>query len=142
MAKAHKHAGASASISTTLDAGKIAELAENAAKQAETIQVMIRLEESTPGRLIYSARNRLVRGAIEFMTFEVTLGGGNEARIVRTRILSYRQRRQWIFIIPLPWQMLAWNNYRSFMHELTESIQRNDVSARINVVELTQAAAR
>jgi hypothetical protein len=142
MAKAHKHAGATASISTALDASRIAELAENAAKQAETIQVMIRLEESSPGRLVYSARNRLLGGMAEFMTFEVRLSGDSDAHSVRTQILSYKQKRQWIFLIPLPWQMLGWGNYRNFMRGLTESIKKVDSSAQTSVIEFAQAAAR
>jgi hypothetical protein len=139
MAKAHKHAGASASITTKLNAGKIAELAEGAAKRAETIQVMIRLEESTPGRLVYSARNRLVGGLVEFMTFEVRLNGQGETRNVKTRILTYKQRRQWILVIPLPWQMLAWSNYKKFMHGLVESIRTQDAAAQVDVIELVRA---
>ena len=114
MAKRHKYAGASASISTGLDAGRIAQIAQRAAEHAETLQVSLRLEESTLGRLVFSARNRVVGGRIEFMAFEVVLKESNGIRTVKTRILNYKkQKRQWIFIIPLPWCMLAWSNYRS-----------------------------
>jgi hypothetical protein len=138
MAKRHKHAKASASISTGLDAGRIALVAEQAAKQAETIQVMLRLEESTPGRLVYSARNRLVGGLVEFMTFEVAMKESNGTRTVKTRILTYKQQRQWIFVVPLPWQMLAWSNYKKFMYALVSGIKAGDARAQANVVELVQ----
>ncbi len=139
MAKRHKYAGASASISTSLDADRIAEIAEQAAKQAETIQVMVRLEESTPGRLVYSARNRMLGGRVEFMTFDAKLKEAQGARTVETAILSYKQKRQYILgIIPLPWQMLAWSNYKKFMNALATGIKGADAAAHANVVELAQ----
>jgi hypothetical protein len=137
VAGRHKHAAASASVSTSLDAARIAQIAEQAAKQAETLQVMVRLEESKPGRLVYSARNRIVGGLVEFMTFEVTLQEGSGTRNVKTRILSYKQKRQWLLIIPLPWQMLAWSNYKKFMYALVSGIGAEDANARTSVVEMT-----
>lgn len=136
MAKRHKHAGASASASTSLDPGRVARIAEQAAKEAETLQVMMRLEESTPGRLVYSARNRVLAGRVEFMTFDVTLRETKGTRTVQTRILSYKQKRQWVLIIPLPWQMLAWGSYKRFMYALADGIKQADPAARANVVEL------
>jgi hypothetical protein len=138
VARRHKYAGASASISTTLDPARIAQVAEQAAKEAETLQVMVRLEESTPGRLVYSARNRVVGGRVEFMTFSVTLKEDKGTQAVKTRILSYKQKRQWILIFPLPWQMLAWGNYKKFMYALASGIRRADAAAKTNVVELAQ----
>jgi hypothetical protein len=135
MAKRHKHAGASASIETSLDAAEIAQLCESAAKHAETLQVLIRLEESTPGRLVYSARNRVVGGRVEFMTFDVRLQDREQQRLVTTRIISYKQRRSWILFIPLPWQMMAWTNYRKFMYGLTESIRTVDARSTSRVAE-------
>lgn len=135
MAKRHKHAGASASISTNLDPASIAQIAEEAAREAETLQVIVRLEESTPGRLVYSARNRVLAGRVEFLTFDVSLKDGKGGRIVKTRILSYKQKRQWIFIVPLPWQMLAWSNYKRFMYALASGIEAADAAANANVVE-------
>jgi hypothetical protein len=139
MAKRHRYAGASASITTNLDAGRIAQIAEQAAKEAETLQVMVRLEESTPGRLVYSARNRVVGGRIEFMTFEVGLKASNGSQTVKTRILTYKQKRSWILFIPLPWQMIAWGNYKKFMHALASGIKAGDASAKSRVLEVTQA---
>src|SRR5664280_664699 len=139
MAKRHKYAGASASISTSLNIGTIAQIAERAAKEAETLQVLIRLEESTPERLVYSARNRVTGGRIEFMTFEVALKGDSGIRTVKTRILRYKQKRHWLLVVPLPWQMLAWSNYKQFMHALAAGIRAGDSSAKTNVVELVQA---
>lgn len=139
MAKRHKYAGASASVATSLDAARIARIAEEAAKEAETVGVMVRLEESTPGRLVYSLRNRVVGGRVEFMTFALTLKDENDHRTVRTRILSYKQKRSWIFVIPLPWQMLAWSNYKNFMYTLAAGIKSADASAQTHIVELAQA---
>jgi hypothetical protein len=139
VARRHKYAGASASISTSLDPGRIAEIAEQAAKQAETLQVMMRLEESTPGRLVYSARNRVVGGRIEFMTFEATLKESQGTRTVKTRILTYKQKRQWILVIPLPWRMMAWSNYKKFMYSLATGIKAADATAQTNVIELAQS---
>jgi hypothetical protein len=136
VAHRHKYAGASASISTGLDPERIAQIAEQAAKESETLQVMLRLEESKPGWLVYSARNRVLGGHVEFMTFDVRLKEGQGSRIVTTRILSYKQRRQWIFIVPLPWQMLAWSTYKKFMYTLATRIKAADAVARTNVVEL------
>lgn len=138
MGHRHRHAGASASVSTNLDPGRIAQIAEHAAKESETLQVMVRLEDSTPGRLVYSARNRVLGGRVEFMTFDVTLGESQGVRAVKTRILTYKQKRQWIFVIPLPWQMLAWSNYKKFMYVLAEGIKEADAVADISVVELAQ----
>jgi hypothetical protein len=135
----HKHAGASASFSTNLDPGRIAQIAEHAAKESETLQVMVRLEDSRPGRLVYSARNRVLGGRVEFMTFDVTLEEGQGMRAVKTRILRYRQKRQWFFIIPLSWQMLAWSTYKKFMYTIAAGITEADAVARINVVELAHA---
>jgi hypothetical protein len=139
VAKRHKHASASASVSTRLEPAKVAEIAEAAAKQAETIQVSVRLEQSAPGRLVYSARNRLVGGAVEFMTFEVTLKETDGVRNVRTRILTYKQVRNWVFVIPLPWRMVAWSTYRSFMYSLVSGITRHDATAKSNVLETAPA---
>lgn len=139
MAKRHKHAGASVSIATTLDAERIAQIAEQAAKQSESIQIMMRLEESTPGRLVYSVRNRVVGGRIEFMTFDVTLKENGGTRAVKTRILTYKQRRQWILIVPLPWRMQGWSSYRSFMYTLAAGVKQADGSARATVTELSPA---
>ena len=139
MATRHKYAGATASISTNLDAKDVAQIAEQAAKHAETLQVMLRLEESTPGRLVYSARNRVMGGRVEFMTFEVTLREDNGARTAKTRILRYKQKRSWILIIPLPWQMMAWSNYKNFMYALASGIKLKDATATANVIELAQA---
>jgi hypothetical protein len=140
MAKRHKYAGAAASILTELDPGRIAQIAEQAAKQAESLQVTVRLEESTPGRLVYSARNRILGGRVEFMTFDVTLNEEKGMRTVKTRILTYKQKRQRIMgIIPLPWQMLAWSNYRGFMHALAAGLKGADAAAQTQVVELVQA---
>jgi len=135
----HKHAGASASISTSLDPGRIAQIAEQAAKESETLQVMVRLEDSKPGRLVYSARNRVLGGRVEFMTFDVTLKETNGARFVSTRILTYKQKRQWILVIPLPWQMLAWGTYKKFMYALATRINAADSVAKANVVELAHS---
>jgi len=139
VARRHKYAGASASISTSLDPGSIAQIAEQAAKEAETLQVMMRLEESTPGRLVYSARNRVLGGRIEFMTFDATLKESQGTRTVRTRILSYKQKRQWILVIPLPWRMMAWSNYKKFMYSLASGIKAADATAQTNIVELAQS---
>jgi hypothetical protein len=140
MAKRHKYAGAAASILTELDPGRIAQIAEQAAKQAESLQVTVRLEESTPGRLVYSARNRILGGRVEFMTFDVTLNEEKGMRTVKTRILTYKQKRQRIMgIIPLPWQMLAWSNYKRFMHALAAGVKGADAAAQTHVVELVQA---
>lgn len=136
MAKRHKYAGASASISTSLDSSTIAQVCESAAKRAETLQVMIRLEESTSGRLVYSARNRVVGGRVEFMTFDVRLQEREHDRVVTTRILSYKQKRSWILFIPMPWQMVAWNNYRKFMYGVAEGIRTTDSQSKIQVAEL------
>ncbi|HUY10036.1 MAG TPA: hypothetical protein VMW80_11450 [Candidatus Dormibacteraeota bacterium] len=140
MARTHKYAGASAQISTGLDPTEIAALCEAAAKSSETIQALIRLEESKPGRLVYSIRNRVLGGRVEFMTFEVTMQPAGEGKRVRTRILTYKQKRQWILVIPLPWQMIAWNNYKRFMYALSEQISLRDSRAQTNVVEIASAA--
>jgi hypothetical protein len=59
---------------------------------------------------------------------------------VKTRILTYKQKRQRIMgIIPLPWQMLAWSNYKKFMHALATGIKGADAAARTTIVELAQA---
>ena len=136
MAKQHKYAGASVSISTRLDPRRVAEIAEQAAKEAESLQVMVRLEESTPDRLVYSARNRVLGGHVTFMTFDVGLNGDDGTRSVKTRILTYKQRRQWILIIPLPWQMLAWSTYKKFMYGLAAGMKEADSAALANVMEL------
>jgi hypothetical protein len=141
MAKQHKHAGASASITTRLDAKNIAEAAEAAAKAAESLQVIVRLEESTPGRLVYSARNRVVGGAVEFMTFEVALKDDGERRTIKTRILRYKQKRQWVVIVPLPWQMVAWTTYKKFMYGLSNDIKGRDTEAASRVLELAAASS-
>ncbi|HZU80347.1 MAG TPA: hypothetical protein VE991_10570 [Acidimicrobiales bacterium] len=139
MAKQHKYARASATVKTRLDASTIAEVAEQAAKQAESIQVMVRLEESAPGRLVYSSRNRVVGGVVEFMTFEVTMKENADGRVVSTRILRYKQKRQWLIVIPLPWQMVAWGTYKKFMYGFVNGIKAQDSQAATKVVELAMA---
>lgn len=136
MAKPHKHARASASVTTSLRPDEVASFCEMAAKSAETLQAMVRLEESAPGRLVYSVRNRLVGGRVEFMTFEVRLKEQEHNRVVTTRILSYKQKRNWILFIPMPWQMIAWGNYRKFMYTLAEGIRSTDSRSTTHVAEL------
>lgn len=136
MAQRHKYAGATAKISTTLDANRIATIAEEAAKGAETIQALVRLEESQPGRLVYSVRNRMLGGRVEFMTFHVTLKEDSGVRKIATQILTYKQKRQWLIVVPLPWQMIAWGNYKSFMHGLVKGIKSADPSASGTITEL------
>ncbi len=136
MAKNHKYAAASASVTTHLDPATIARICESAAKRAETLQAIVRLEESTPGRLVYSVRNRLVGGLVEFMTFEVRLQSRAQSQVITTRILSYKQKRSWILLIPLPWQMLAWSNYKKFMYTLTQAIRSADTKSTSRVTEL------
>jgi hypothetical protein len=138
--KQHKYAGASASISTDLDAGRIAEICEDAARQAETVQTMVRLEESKPGRLVYSVRNRLTGGRVEFMTFAVSVTDGNAPRRLATRILTYKVKRQWILVVPLPWRMMAWGNYKKFMNGLADGIRAADPRATARIVEMTGSA--
>lgn len=139
MEHRHKYAGASASISTHLNPEAIAQIAEHAAKEAESLQVMVRLEDATPGRLVYSARNRMLGGHVEFMTFDVVLKETEGTRTANTRILTYKQKRQWILIIPLPWQMVAWGTYKKFMYALTSGIKTADAEARTNVREFAEA---
>jgi hypothetical protein len=129
------------SITTNLGAERIAELCEQAAKRAETLQVMVRLEESAPGRLVYSARNRLVAGRVEFMTWEVVLKPAGDRQQLRTRLLSYKVKRQWILVIPLPWQMVAWRNYKDFMYQLQAAVRGADAAAVTSVVELAHQGA-
>ena len=138
--KQHKYASASASISTNLELTRIALICEDAAKRAETIQAMVRLEESKPGRLIYSVRNRLTGGRVEFMTFAVAVKEGGGLRQLATRILTYKVKRQWVFVVPLPWQMIAWGNYKKFMYGLADGIRAADPRATTKVIELTRSA--
>lgn len=138
MVKSHKFAGASATISTILDANRIASIAEDAAKGAETLQVLVRLEESQPGRLVYSMRNRVYGGRIEFMTFQVTQKESSGTRTVKTQILTYKQKRQWLIVIPLPWQMVAWGNYKKFMYGLANGIKVADPNSNSRIIEVRQ----
>jgi hypothetical protein len=133
MAKRHKNAGASASISTSLKSEEIVQIAEQAAKDAETLQVMMRLVKSTPERLVYAAQNRVTGGRVGFMTFEVVLKDDAGLRSVKTRILSYKQRRQWVLVVPLTWRMLAWSNYKAFMHAFVAGIREEDAKAKTQV---------
>ncbi len=133
--KRHKYAGASAIVTTACDPERIAQLAEEAAKRAGSVQVMIRLEEAQPGRLIYSARNRLLGGRIEFMTFTVTCDEVDGRRRISTRILTYKVKRNWVLVVPLPWRMIAWPNYRDFMYALRDLVVAEDQKAETSVIE-------
>jgi hypothetical protein len=73
---------------------------------------------------------------VEFMTFDVALKDENGTRTVKTRILSYKQQRSWILVVPLPWRMLAWSNYKKFMYTLAAGIKSIDAAAQTDVVEL------
>lgn len=136
MVRRHKYAGASASITTQLDAARVAEISEEVARGVENIGVIVRLEESKPGRLVYSVRNRIVAGRIEYMTFEVTLREAASAYQVKTKILTYKMKRNWILVVPLPWQMLGWGIYKRFMYQFADGVTRADPGARASVVEL------
>jgi hypothetical protein len=140
MAKRHKHAGASVTIETELGADRIAALCEDTARKVENVGVQVRLEDSKPGRLVYSVRNRLMGGRIEFMTFAVTLTESGGRHQVKTKILTYKMKRQWILIIPMPWQMQGWPIYRKFMHSLKAAVEAADGAASAQVVELEVAA--
>lgn len=133
--KRHKYAGASAVVTTTCTTDRIADLVEEAAKRSGNLQVMMRLEVSEPGRLVYSVRNRITGGRIEFMTFEVLCEEVDGHRRVSTRILSYKVKRNWVLFVPLPWQMIAWRNYRGFMYSLRDLVAAEDARAESSVVE-------
>lgn len=137
--KKHKFAGASVEISTKLDPSDVAGLCEVAAKEAGSLQVLVRLEESDPGRLVYSARNRPTGGRVEFLTFEVTMKDTEGKHLVRSRILSYKVQRDWVLFVPLPWRMMAWRNYRSFMYKLAALVRSSDPTGSATVVELAGA---
>lgn len=136
MARRHKYAAASASITTQLEAASVAGVAEEVARGIENFGVILRLEESKPGRLVYSVRNRLAAGRIEYMTFEVCLREAVGAYEVTTRILTYKMKRNWVLVVPLPWQMLGWGVYKRFMYEFANGVARLDPGARTRVVEL------
>ena len=136
MAPRHKYADASVAIATSLDAQRISQLCEEAAKQSETLHSLVRLEEVQPARLVYSVRSRMTGGFVEFMTFEVTLRESDGRRDVRTRLLRYKVKRQW----PMPWQMVSWVIYRNFMYALEAGVREVDPGAKTNVVELVGAS--
>jgi hypothetical protein len=136
MPQKHRYAGASALITTKLDSSRIGELSELAAKRSETLEVLISLEESTHGRFLYSARNRMTGGRIVYMKFEVSVREVSSLRSVKTRILSYKVNRTWLIVVPLPWQMTAWKNYRDFMYALAEGIKSADPEAKTAVTEI------
>jgi hypothetical protein len=135
MAPKHKYSGASASITTRLNALRIADVCEIAAKRSETLEILLRLEEKSPTRLLYSARKRMTGGHVVTMKFEVSVKEIDGVRNVRTRILSYKVNRTWILVIPLPWQMTAWRNYKEFMYALVDGIESDDAGATSFVVE-------
>jgi hypothetical protein len=128
----HKFELASCSITTQLDPATIAKLCEIAAKHSETIDTMARLEESSLGRLVYSLRNRLVGGRVEFMTFQVVLREENGRQQVETCILKYKLKRSW----PFPWEMIAWKSYRNFMQALVAEVKTADPDADTSIVEI------
>jgi hypothetical protein len=137
--KPHKHAKASAVIKTKLSSSNVAEIAARTAEQAQSIQQMVRLEESKPGELTFSVRNRVLAGVVEFMTFDVAMTSDQEGGMstVRTHIASYRQGRQTILFIPIaPAQMHGWASYKRFMYGLANEIRTQDPTATATVSEV------
>ena len=137
MSRTHKYAGAYLAFTTDLEVPRIADLCSSAAKSAENLQVNIRLEESSPGRLVYSVRNRFTGGHVEFMTFDVTLTETDGVRHGRTHILRYKMQRSW----PGPWKMMGCNSYKHFVHALETTIKTEGETARTEVVEIVQKAS-
>lgn len=135
MAPTHKYAGASATITTKVEPGQIVGLSEKAAKRSESVDAMIRLDSSSPERLVYSIRNRVTGGRIHFMTFEVTVCNKGDDREITTSILKYRVTRTWVLVVPMPWRMVAWRDYRSFMFKLAEEVRAADPEATVRVSE-------
>ena len=140
MAPKHKYADASESLTSTLDSDHIAELCEEAARRSETLQALVRLEEAQPGRLVHSVRSRITAGRVELMTFSVTLRDTDGLHHVTTRILRYKVKRQWILVIPLPWQMIAWGIYKGFMYELERNVRVADPMVQTSVIEIAGAS--
>jgi len=132
--KSHKYANASCTIRTGLGREEITALCDEAAVQAQSVQFTIRRTDDRPGLVVYTVRTRI--GGIgqrgEVMKIQVDFADMNGQTGVKTSIAGYTLKRSW----PLPWQMLAWSNYRKFMTTLALLVKSSDASCTTTIVEL------
>lgn len=138
-ARSHKYAQASCKITTTLSRDDIRMLCDGAAEQAQSPQFSVRREDDRPEFLVYKIRTRIggVGKRGEKMTFRVDLADREDSTLIKTSILNYTLQRSW----PMPWQMVAWGNYKKFMNTLVLLVSSRDASCTTSVVESAANAA-
>lgn len=132
--KSHKYAQASCTIGTRLGREEITALCDEAAVQAQSVQFAIRRTDDRPGVVVYTVLARI--GGIgkrkEKMKIQVDFADMSGQTVVKTSIAAYTlQRSSW----PLPWQMLAWSNYKKFMTTLALLVKSRDDSCTTTIVE-------
>jgi hypothetical protein len=132
MGRPHKDHDLSMDIRTKLPDGRIAALCQDAGRNAMVMfGSSIRIQESTPGRLVFSVHGP--GGIVELMTFEVSVQG-DPARLT-TRIRSYKTRQETIFgFIPVGQKkILGLKNFRSFNEVLSHAVTSEDPTARVRL---------
>ena len=131
--KSHKHAQASCTILTGLTREELLLLCDEAAVQAASVQFSIHRGESRPEIAEYIVRTPI--GGIgklgEKMTIRVDLADASGQTRIRTSIARYTMKRAW----PLPWEMLAWRNYKNFMATLAMLVTSRDPNCTANIIE-------
>lgn len=135
MAATHKNQHASVRVDTGLSLERIGELCAATAEESKTVDHLIRLEESKPGRLAFSVRTRITGGRVEVMVFQVLCKQNGDRVQMSTHISSFKTRRQYIIVIPLPKQLIGWGAYKRFMYNLAKNIEGADNNARASVME-------
>jgi hypothetical protein len=134
--KPHKDADLGMIVETGLSSPKLAELCEQAARDARGALLSgtsIRLEEATPGKLIYSVRGPA--GLIEIMTFEVRVLEGDGRHRLSTHISTYQMSQDTIggFIPAGRKRMNGLKNFRSFNELVATAVQSDDPSAQVTL---------
>jgi len=130
----HKYAKASCSILTVLDRETITALCDEAAVQAQSVQLKFHRADNVSGALQYIVRTRIggVGKLGEKMTILVSLSDTNGQTSVKTSIARYTLQRSW----PLPWQMIAWGNYKKFMNTVALLVKSRDARCTSTIVEM------
>jgi hypothetical protein len=135
----HENAGASLSISTTLDSIHLVEICGEAAERSvgRPGQEVMRLEEATPERLVLSVRTRVSLGSGEVMLLQVqshTESGG--VTHLKTSITKYQTSfRKHSGPTPGQARMDGWPTYQAFMHNFGAAVTQADPDATVRIIE-------
>jgi len=132
--KPHKYAQASCTILTRLGREELTALCDDAAVQAQSVQLKLLRTDHYLAPVAYCVRTRI--GGIgkggEKMTIRVDFADLNGQTRVKVSIAKYTLKRSW----PFPWEMIGWSNYKEFMETLVVLVKARDDESKATIVTI------